>query len=87
MIIYIERDHNIYIYIYKERERDYYIYIYVYIYRSFIYIIYTISMGMMVRMFANGPEDPGPIPGRVITKMQAGIKYHFFSLWYDSTWD
>ena len=20
-------------------------------------------------------------------KMQSGIKYHFYSLWYDSTWD
>ena len=28
------------------------------------------DIGMMVRVFANGPGDQGSIPGRVITKAQ-----------------
>ena len=31
---------------------------------------YLPDVGMMVRVFANGPEDLGSIPGRVIPKTQ-----------------
>ena len=37
-----------------------YIYIYMYIY----------NIGIMVRVFANGPEDQGSIPGWIIPKTQ-----------------
>ena len=40
------------------------IYIYIYIY------IYILDIGMMVRVFANGPGHLGLIPGRVIPKTQ-----------------
>ena len=33
-------------------------------------IIYRQDIGMMVRVFANGPRDLGSIPGRVIPKTQ-----------------
>ena len=32
--------------------------------------LFTPDIGMMVRVFANGPGDPGSIPGRVIPKTQ-----------------
>ena len=41
-----------------------YIYIYIYIYT------HTPDIGIMVRVFANGPEDLGSIPGQVIPKTQ-----------------
>ena len=31
---------------------------------------YSLDIGMMVRVFANGPGDLGSIPGRVIPKTQ-----------------
>ena len=40
------------------------IYIYIYIY------IYIWAIGIMVRVFANGPGDRGSIPGQVILKTQ-----------------
>ena len=33
-------------------------------------IIYKSYFGIMVRVFANGPEDLGSIPGRIIPKTQ-----------------
>ena len=33
-------------------------------------LTYIQDIGMMVRVFANGPEDLGSIPGRVIPKTQ-----------------
>ena len=33
-----------------------------------MYNLYRPDIGIMVRVFANGPGDPGSIPGRVILK-------------------
>ena len=39
------------------------------IYHIYIYLYYRIlDIGIMVRVFANGPEDLGSISGRVIPK-------------------
>ena len=37
---------------------------------NILYIIYVLywPIGIMVRVFANGPEYRGSIPGRVLTK-------------------
>ena len=35
-----------------------------------IYFVMKPDIGMMVRVFTNGPEDLGSIPGRVIPKTQ-----------------
>ena len=37
---------------------------------TYIYICIYRSIGLMVRVFANGPEDLGSIPGQVIPKTQ-----------------
>ena len=42
-------------------------YIYIYIY---IYIVWKPDIGLAIRVFANGPEDLGSIPGWVIPKTQ-----------------
>ena len=48
--------------------------VYTYAYACvFMYIyshIYLLDIGIMVRVFANGPGDLGSIPGRVIRKTQ-----------------
>ena len=36
----------------------------------FCFTVYLSSIGMMVRVFANGPGDRGSIPGQVIPKTQ-----------------
>ena len=49
------------------------IYIYIYIYigvQNLIYCIYNQVIGLMSRMFANGPGDRGSIPSRVKPKTQ-----------------
>ena len=48
-----------------------YIYIYIYIYMYiYIYIYIYQAMGLMSRVFTNGPGDQDLIPGRVIPKTQ-----------------
>ena len=37
---------------------------------SIIYFLSNQAIGLMSRVFANGPEDQGSIPGRVILKIQ-----------------
>ena len=48
------------------------VYIYIYIYMDMFVCVYMYipDIGMMVRVFANGPEDLGSIPGRVVPKTQ-----------------
>ena len=42
----------------------------------FQYYLYVYpDIGIMVRVFANGPEDLGSIPGRVIPKTQKMVLY------------
>ena len=40
----------------------------------------TLDIGMMVRMFTNGPGDLGSIPGRVISKTQKMVLNAFSAL-------
>ena len=61
-------------------------------YLTNIIFIGTRAIGLMSRVFANGPVDLGSIhtldPYLIILSIkQGGIKYHFLSLWYDSTCD
>ena len=37
-------------------------------YRKMFYVLFVISFGPAVRVFANGPGDLGSIPGQVIPK-------------------
>ena len=45
-----------------------YIYIYIYNYNIYINIISNRLIGLVGRVFTNGPGDWGSIPGRVIPK-------------------
>ena len=62
--IYMYIHTNIYTYIHK-----YTIYMYIYT-NIYTYIHKQPDIGLAVRVFANGPEDLGSIPGRVIPKTQ-----------------
>ena len=44
-----------------------YIYI-IYVYNVYIYIYICVYIGLMSRLFINGPADRGSIPGRPYTK-------------------
>ena len=59
---YVHTYTHIYIYIYIYVNIYGYIYIYIY--------IYIRAIGLMSRVFANGPEDWGSIPSQVIPKTQ-----------------
>ena len=62
------------------------VYISMYVYKQKVYVYWFI--GIMVRVFANGPSDHGSFPGRVIQKkkLQNGTWFHQLHTHHYKVW-